>query len=177
MAQILMHVGPNGHSLEVGKVGWLRSPTVSVYRDTEGWTITPSLFRNFEFDEFDDSGVAEAPLGFEQVGWKVTNGNLVRDLVPTPVPTITPRQLFMALVLNEIITPEEAIAAATVGAMPAIMEGIVSLLPEEQRPLVRITWARMTEVDRNNPLVDALAAAQGHTSQDTDNLFRFAATL
>lgn len=84
---------------------------------------------------------------------------------------LTARQLFIGMHLSGFISAEEAIAAATVGAMPAAVEAIVAALPEADQVVARITWARMTRVRRADPLVDLLAAAAGQSGDAIDTFF------
>ena len=93
---------------------------------------------------------------------------------------ISPRQLFIALASPpfEFIGAEEAVAAAVSGAMPASVEAVVAALPAEQEMAARITWARMQEVRRTDPLVALLAATQPDATDDVlDAFFTFAAGL
>ena len=92
---------------------------------------------------------------------------------PEPVPIeISPRQLLIGLAAKGWITPEEALAAATAGTPPAVIEGVFTSLPAEQQLAARITWARMTTVLRTDPLVPLLAATKGQSNADVDEFFR-----
>jgi hypothetical protein len=90
---------------------------------------------------------------------------------------ITRRQMILALVAVEWITPEEALAAATSGAAPAALEALLAGMPAAEALAARITWAAMTEADRAHPLVAALGAARELTDAEIDAFFAFAATL
>jgi hypothetical protein len=81
------------------------------------------------------------------------------------VPPITRRQLLIGLGPEVdggmgYITAEEALAAAQTGAVPAAVEAVIQTLPEAQRNPARITWATMTLVEIDHPLVPLLAATQ-----------------
>ncbi len=95
---------------------------------------------------------------------------------PEPVPrVISRRQLLIALAAAGFISAEEALAAAQNGAVPAAIARIFDRLPAEQAIAARITWATMTEVYREDPLIGALVAAGVATSEQVDALFRVAA--
>jgi hypothetical protein len=95
---------------------------------------------------------------------------------PVPVPgVITRRQLLIALAAAGFISAEEALAAAQAGAVPAAIAGIFDLLPAGQALAARITWATMTEVYREDPLIGAIVAAGVATAEQVDALFRAAA--
>jgi len=93
-----------------------------------------------------------------------------------PVPgVITRRQLLIALAAAGFISAEEALAAAQTGAVPAAIAGIFDLLSAEEALAARITWATMTEVYRQDPLIAAIVAAGVATAEQVDELFRMAA--
>jgi hypothetical protein len=97
---------------------------------------------------------------------------------PVPVPrVITRRQLLIALAAAGFISAEEALAAAQTGAVPAAIAGIFDLLPAGQALAARITWATMTEVHREDPLIAAIVAAGVATAEQVDELFRVAAEM
>jgi hypothetical protein len=66
-------------------------------------------------------------------------------------------------------------AAAQRGAVPAAIASIIDLLPSEQALAARITWATMTEVYREDPLITAIVTAGVATAEQVDALFRVAA--
>jgi hypothetical protein len=88
---------------------------------------------------------------------------------------IPQRQLLIALAAAGFISAEEALAAAQTGAVPAAIAGIFDLLPAEQALAARITWATMTEVYREDPLINAIVAAGVASAAQVDELFRVAA--
>lgn len=92
--------------------------------------------------------------------------------------SVSPRQLFLGMAGAMFCSKEEALAAATVGAMPAALDGLLASLGPEHEFAARVTWASMREVRRDDPLVDLIAAAAGITDPvEVDNFFIFAATL
>ena len=84
---------------------------------------------------------------------------------------LTPRQLFIGLVTEGFITPEEGIAAAATGALPAAVEAAIGGIPAPQQVAARITWARMGTVMRTDPLVNLLGAAEGVGPEALDAFF------
>lgn len=84
---------------------------------------------------------------------------------------LTAPQFFIALGQSGYITTAEALAAARDGTVPAAIDKVFQALPPAQALAARITWARMTEVPRSNPLVQAAASAIGVTQAQIDALF------
>lgn len=100
----------------------------------------------------------------------------------TDIPAITARQFLAALAIAGFITVEEALDRT---ALPAAIDAVFSTLPTAQQIVARVTWANMTVVARDEPLVAAVVAAgftnpaTGNpvTESEVDNLFLLAATL
>jgi hypothetical protein len=91
--------------------------------------------------------------------------------------TITSRQLFIAMAHAELISADEALAAAQTGAIPAVIDGTIATLPNDQQLVARITWARMRDVERANPLVALVGAALNRNAAEIDALFVRAASI
>lgn len=72
------------------------------------------------------------------------------------------------------ITEAEAMDRSIV---PPAIAAVFALLPPEEASLARITWANMTTVGRNEPLVAAAAAALNLTEAEIDAFFVAAAAL
>ena len=86
------------------------------------------------------------------------------DAPPPPVPDrVTMRQARLALL--------------GAGLLDAVEPALAAIPDPVQRQGAEITWEYSTEVQRNNPLITALAAGLGLYDTDIDNLFRTAATL
>jgi hypothetical protein len=97
---------------------------------------------------------------------------------PPPVPSaISRRQLLIALAATGLITEAEALAAAKTGEAPAVIDAVFAKLPKEQALAARITWAAMTVVERDHPLVQAIIDARIAPAEQVDALFRTAAQL
>jgi hypothetical protein len=85
------------------------------------------------------------------------------DAPPVPVITsVTMRQARLALLQQGLLTQ---------------INNAVASMPGAQGEAVRIEWEFSSTVERNRPLVQALAASLGLTSQQLDDLFTLAATL
>lgn len=97
---------------------------------------------------------------------------------PGPVPaSITRRQLLIALAQMEIISGEEALAAAKTGAVPTAVQAVFDNMQPADKLAAEITWASMSVAERANPLVAALAQANGMTDAEIDDFFRLAASI
>jgi hypothetical protein len=107
-------------------------------------------------------------------------GPVASYVLPPPAPPLAPdvisrRQLLIALAATGFTTAEEALAAAQTGAVPTAIAAIFDLLRAEQAPAARITWATMTEVYREDPLMAAIVVAGVASTEQEDELFRVAA--
>lgn len=114
-----------------------------------------------------------------QIGW-LWNGQEFRapPQIPAVVPsTITRRQLLIVMAGVGLITGEEALAAATTGAVPAAIDAVFADLPTDQALTARITWATMSVAERDHPLVDALILAGLATAEQVDALFAAAVRI
>lgn len=87
------------------------------------------------------------------------NGTAFEDATPPVViPDLSPRQLWLGLMTEEIITAAEA-EAASLGTIPAFIENVIAALPSEvQRAAARVTIRTGLSVERNNALVIAALA-------------------
>lgn len=97
-------------------------------------------------------------------------------VVAAPVPhSVTRRQIMTGLAVAGWITEQEALDAIATGARPAAVEAVISALPEDQQFHARMKWAGFTEAYRDDPLVLALADAEGKTAAEIDDFFRMCA--
>jgi hypothetical protein len=93
--------------------------------------------------------------------------------VVEPVPfSISRLQLILGMTQAGLISASEGVAAAAGMAIPAAVEAVFATLPNGQGTTARIRWNAMTDVERANPLVAAVAAAAGKTSAEMDQYFR-----
>jgi hypothetical protein len=120
------------------------------------------------------AGTIEVPLkpGADHE-WQ--GGQWVYVAPPTPpvaVPaTISRRQLLIGLATEGYITAPEAVAAATTGALPTILQKVISTMSATNQVGAQITWASMSDAERTNPLLLAAAQSIGKTQADIDALF------
>jgi hypothetical protein len=127
-----------------------RAVVFALIRTEEGFTLTTpaGIFS-------EDGVVSEAATG-------------VFMSIPT---TITIRQFLLGLSGDGIISKEEAIAAASTGALPSFVAGFFSTLPDDQAFAAELTWRAMVEVDRANPLLTLLGAGLGMDASAMDTAF------
>lgn len=93
------------------------------------------------------------------------------DLLP-----VSHAQMIAALILSEIITREEGVEWIK-GQLPSAVEMMIASLPEEHQVIAELRAIRPTAVVPTDPLVAALAAAQGKDEDDLIDLFTLAAQL
>lgn len=86
------------------------------------------------------------------------------DLVPEPTPTCTPRQLRIWLVTHGI-------------TLDAVNDAIAGIPDATQRQIAEIEWNHSPYYERNHPMLQAIAASLGLTSEQVDEAFREASTL
>ena len=80
--------------------------------------------------------------------------------------------------MNGKITPAEALAAVKTGDIPDAMQAMVDAISDpDQRFGAQMLISGATVFERNNILVDTFAAGYGWSAEQTDEFFRFAATL
>lgn len=96
---------------------------------------------------------------------------------PTPVTQITRRQMLLILTAAGFITADEAVAAATAGALPAMVAAYIGTMAPADQVAARITWASMSVCERDDPMLAALAAANWVTSAQLDAFFLEASAL
>jgi hypothetical protein len=90
---------------------------------------------------------------------------------------ISDRQFFQALAQAGEITQDEALAAVGTGAIPARMADAIALLPEEQQFPARMLVSGNVVYRRDSPMVAMLQQNLGWTDQQTDGLWKLAASL
>ena len=92
------------------------------------------------------------------LGWLFINGAL-----GSPLPSITPRQLRLALLLS--------------GVDLASIDAVIDTLEEPVRSMTRIEWEYAIDFDRNAPMVTALGGALGLTNAQIDAVWQLGKTL
>lgn len=127
----------------------------------------------------DGAVIPPDPANSDYAAWIA--GGSVSSAPPTP-PVVVPqsisrRQFLLALLGAGFITPAEALAAVTNGAVPVNLATLIAGLPEGDALAVRITWASMTVAERDNPIIAMLIGAGLATEAQVDELFRVGAGL
>lgn len=115
-----------------------------------------------------------APADINPFLYRWTGSQLQRRSPPPPAPpsSISRLQLILGMTSAGLITPAEGVSAAAGSAIPAVVEAVFASLPAAEATSARIRWSAMTEVERANPLVAAVAAAAGKSPSEMDDFFR-----
>lgn len=79
------------------------------------------------------------------------------------IPDVSPRQIRQAIILSGMTLEQ--------------VDAILDAQPEPQKSLAKIAWQYSMSFSRNDVLVDAIAAAIGITSEQTDALWKLAGSL
>lgn len=146
---------------------------MSTYRyaqiDGESVCVVISEFRaEVDADNLIPIGSDESPIGHTWLDGEW----IAPPPQPDPFPhTITRRQIMTGLAMAEWITEQEALDAMTTGARPAAVDMVINALPEQERFHAQMKWAGFQQAYRDDPLVLALAAAEGKTPQEVDDFF------
>ena len=89
---------------------------------------------------------------------------------PVIIPDLSFAQLLIGLVTEEWITEAEG-GGWLVGTLPAPVLAVIATLPSNQQFAAKARAIRPSAVVRADPLVAALAAAEGKTSAEIDAFF------
>ena len=87
-----------------------------------------------------------------------------------PIPNLSFAQLLIGLVSEGWITEAEG-EGWLVGTLPAPVLTVIGTLPVNQRFAAKARASRPSDVERADPLVAALATAEGKTSAEIDAFF------
>lgn len=101
------------------------------------------------------------------VGGKWIEGDAPAAATPQ---TMSFAQLLMGLVAEAWITEAEGDAWLE-GKLPAPVLALIATLPQRQRFAAKAKAARPSYIDRGDPLVAMMGAAQGKTAADLDAFF------
>jgi ABC-type proline/glycine betaine transport system permease subunit len=96
--------------------------------------------------------------------------------MPQSIPSITRLQFLLAAPSAGLLTSEQA-EQASLGEIPLPIQAVFDTLPEAEAAAARVIWRTMTRIERNEPLVAEVAAAQGMTSEQVDAFFVAAAAI
>lgn len=92
---------------------------------------------------------------------------------PPPIPNITATQMLIVLQAMGFLTQTEATDRTQFpAAFSALLTGNTA-----QDNAIKIRWANLTFVERNDPLVEAFAALLSLTSEQIDDMFIQAAAI
>lgn len=134
--------------------------------------IDPDLSFSIEGAEIVEVGEADVAIG------DLWNGTAFSKPLPPPPDAISDRQFFQALALNGVITMPEALAAVQTGTLPAALAAIVAAIPDATaRFNAEMLLSGATVFERKHPLTAQVAAAEGWTTEQVDDFFRFAGSL
>lgn len=100
----------------------------------------------------------------------------VPDVMPVP-PTISDRQFFQQLAVENIISQDDALAAVKVGAVPAALSALIDSLPADQKFGAEMLVSGATVFERAHPLTVAIGQAYGWDGAKMDDFWRAAAAL
>ncbi|BAQ16094.1 hypothetical protein [Methyloceanibacter caenitepidi] len=149
----------------------------TVYDKQTGARVVLKIGKNryLKYGPIPDSFTAEKPSGpydtFDAETGKWVEDAALKRAATVPV-SITPRQMLLGLMGNGMITEQEALDAAKTGAVPASVQQIFDALPTSaERVAAEITWAKMSVVERDHPLVLALLLAAEKTEAEGDAFF------
>lgn len=85
---------------------------------------------------------------------------------------ISDRQFFHQAAIAGIITQDEALAAVSIGAIPAVLQTIVDGIPDTNEQFAaKMLLSGATVFDRNHPLAEAVGASLGWTVEQIDQFF------
>jgi hypothetical protein len=92
---------------------------------------------------------------------------------PAPIPTITATQMLIVLQAMGFMTETEATDRTIFPtAFSALLSGTAA-----ENAAIKIRWANLTYVERNDPLVTAFASLLSLTSEQIDSMFIQAAAI
>jgi len=87
-----------------------------------------------------------------------------------PIPNLSFAQLLIGLVTEGWITEAEG-EGWLVGTLPGPVLLVISMLPTNEQFAAKARASRPSDVERSDPLVAALATAEGKTSEEIDTFF------
>lgn len=93
------------------------------------------------------------------------------DKANSPIPVLSSSQMLFGLAHEGLITADEALAAATSGAVPASIQAVFNTLTGSVQMLARIRWARANEIIRTDPIIAQLASSVNWSADQTDDFF------
>lgn len=116
---------------------------------------------NIELDSYEDTEIDD----------------LVIDRADHSLPDISDRQFYQQLAAAGLVTESEALAAVSVGTLPAAVEAIVFSMSPGGQFAARMLLSGATSFARSHPLVEVFATAMGMTPHELDEFWRAAGAL
>jgi len=91
---------------------------------------------------------------------------------PIVIPsTISDRQFFQQLAIQNIITKDDALNAVKTGFIPTALQSIIDPMPEDEKFAAEMLLSGATIFQRNHPLTNAIGQTYGMTSEQIDEFF------
>jgi hypothetical protein len=135
---------------------------------------TPSAFPSVvDMDAAGGPVIVRMPSDIADAETQIAAIVAARPPVTPPVRVATARQFKAALAIAGVISEAEV----TSPNLPAVAEPVVAQFPQEQRIVARSTWANMTTVPEDDPLLEAMRLAAGMTEAEKTALFDLALSI
>ena len=144
---------------------------------TTNITLTAPETYSADIDGTVWSGITPASRFYADVQAAIASGEPVGapPTLPVVIPDLSFAQLLIGLVTEEWITEAEG-GGWLVGTLPAPVLAVIATLPTAQQFAAKARAIRPSVIVRADPLVAALAAAEGKSSADIDAFFTTYAT-
>lgn len=117
-------------------------------------------------------GITEVSRFYENVMQAIADGEPVGTppVPPVVIPNLSFAQLLIGLVTEGWITEAEG-EGWLVGTLPAPVLAVIATLPTNQQFAAKARASRPSDIERADPLVGALATAEGKTPAEIDTFF------
>lgn len=109
------------------------------------------------------TGELELPNSTTEEQWLEKLAEYAKPPIATEFPDVTPRQIRQALILS--------------GVSMSQIDDALGSLPEPMKSLAMAEWEYSNSFQRNRPLVSSVGQMLGWTSQQVDDLWKFAGSL
>ena len=139
---------------------------------TTNITLTAPETYSAEIDGTLWYGITPASRFYVDVQEAIANGEPVGTppIPPVVIPNLSFAQLMIGLVTEGWITEAEG-EGWLVGTLPGAVLTVIGTLPTNQQFAAKARASRPSDVERADPLVAALATAEGKTSAEIDAFF------
>lgn len=118
------------------------------------------------------SNITPVSRFYENVMQAIADGEPVGTppVPPVVIPNLSFAQLMIGLVTEGWITEAEG-EGWLAGTLPAAVLTVIGTLPTNQQFAAKARASRPSDIERADPLVAELAAAEGKTSEEIDTFF------